>query len=317
MNLVKASIRLSNVYLESSFQMAPVFSIILPTFNRAHTLGRAMESVIKQSYTDWELWVIDDGSTDKTKELVLSFNSPRVHYVYQENMGRSTARNNGISLANGKYIAFLDSDDCYDINFLESVYRRCYDDYVGMVVCSVRFGLNSEAKTLVPPIIKENESAQEYVFKQPIGTPRMVVHKELFKKYRFDQSLHFGEDRDLWVRMATEFPLRLARQAIFIEIEHAHRSINLDVNPWRTTKTLESLKIRGVISKVSSHVYNSTLAKEYLSACRISLKSGSRKNAIRAILASLYHYPYSWKFKVIILVYIVCFKKTNSILRMF
>lgn len=100
--------------------MEPKFSIILPTYNRAHLVSTAIESVIAQSVKDWELIVIDDGSTDDTKDIVFSFKDSRIMYGYQENKGRSIARNAGLHNARGIWICFLDSDDWYLEDHLES-----------------------------------------------------------------------------------------------------------------------------------------------------------------------------------------------------
>ena len=86
------------------------FSIIIPTYNRAAFLPKAIESVLAQTYTDWELIVVDDGSTDNTREVVAQYNDERIIYIYQENAERSAARNNGISQAKGDFICFMDSD---------------------------------------------------------------------------------------------------------------------------------------------------------------------------------------------------------------
>jgi glycosyltransferase involved in cell wall biosynthesis len=91
----------------------PFFSIILPTYNRASFLSRSIGSVLIQDFQDWELLIIDDGSTDHTKEIVNSFNDQRIKYIYQENSERSAARNHGIKLATAEWICFLDSDDEY------------------------------------------------------------------------------------------------------------------------------------------------------------------------------------------------------------
>lgn len=96
----------------------PFFSIILPTYNRAAFIAQAIDSVLNQTYSDFELIIIDDGSKDNTKEVVASFNDERVSYYFQENQERSVARNNGIQKAKGQYICFLDSDDYYLPNHL-------------------------------------------------------------------------------------------------------------------------------------------------------------------------------------------------------
>ncbi|MEZ4909289.1 MAG: glycosyltransferase family A protein [Saprospiraceae bacterium] len=89
------------------------FSIIIPTFNRAHIIHRPIDSIIAQTFTDWELIIVDDGSTDNTKDIVDSYNDERIRYIWQENQERSAARNHGIKLAQGEWICFQDSDDEY------------------------------------------------------------------------------------------------------------------------------------------------------------------------------------------------------------
>jgi len=91
----------------------PFFSIIIPTYNRAHTIRRPIDSILAQTFTDWELIIVDDGSTDNTKEIIDGYNDQRIRYVWQENQERSEARNHGISLAKGEWICFQDSDDEY------------------------------------------------------------------------------------------------------------------------------------------------------------------------------------------------------------
>lgn len=85
--------------------------MITPTYNRAHTLGKAIASVLAQTYTNWELIVVDDGSTDNTKELIGSLEDERIHYEHTDNGGPSRARNYGIKHAKGEWVMYLDSDD--------------------------------------------------------------------------------------------------------------------------------------------------------------------------------------------------------------
>jgi len=90
----------------------PTVSVIIPTYNRAHTIGRAIKSVLNQTYQDFEIIVVDDGSTDNTEEVVKSFRDKRIRYIqHKKNKGAAAARNTGIKSAKGKYIAFQDSDD--------------------------------------------------------------------------------------------------------------------------------------------------------------------------------------------------------------
>jgi glycosyltransferase involved in cell wall biosynthesis len=90
----------------------PEVSVVIPTYNRAKVLSRAVKSVLNQGYRDFEIIVVDDGSTDNTEQVVGAFDKQQVKYVrHEKNMGPAAARNTGIGHANGKYIAFQDSDD--------------------------------------------------------------------------------------------------------------------------------------------------------------------------------------------------------------
>lgn len=91
--------------------MLPSVSVITPTYNRAKTIGKAINSVLAQTHHDWELIIVDDGSTDNTKDIVLAYNDPRIIYVQQQNGGPAKARNFGMSKAHGKWVMYLDSDD--------------------------------------------------------------------------------------------------------------------------------------------------------------------------------------------------------------
>lgn len=96
----------------------PLFTVIIPTYNRAKLLKKAIQSVIDQTISDWELVVVDDGSTDDTKEVIIGFGDERIQYVFQEKKERSVARNIGIKKATGNYICFLDDDDFFLENHL-------------------------------------------------------------------------------------------------------------------------------------------------------------------------------------------------------
>lgn len=99
------------------------FSIIIPTYNNASSIKRTVESVIKQTFTNWELVIVDDGSTDDTEKQISPFlEDPRIKYLKQENHGVTVARNNGASVTTGEFICFLDSDDEVSENWLKDFY---------------------------------------------------------------------------------------------------------------------------------------------------------------------------------------------------
>jgi len=99
----------------------PFFSVVITTFNRRYVIERAINSVLKQSFKDWECIIVDDGSTDNTDSLALDYcnNHQNIKYIYQSNRGQGLARNTGILAASGLFVTFLDSDDEYLLNHLE------------------------------------------------------------------------------------------------------------------------------------------------------------------------------------------------------
>ena len=102
----------------------PFFSVIVPVFNRASVLGASLLSVLAQTCQDFEIIVIDDGSSDNPRAVVESLNDPRIRFIRQENQGGGTARNTGINAAQGRFIAPLDSDDLFLPHHLEDAARR-------------------------------------------------------------------------------------------------------------------------------------------------------------------------------------------------
>lgn len=202
------------------------FSIILPTFNRANFITKAIESVINQTYKNWELIVIDDGSTDNTEEIIQKFikKEKRITYYYQKNQERSAARNNGIKRAKGDYICFLDSDDLYYPTHIEKFEKLINDNnnQQAIYVCGVSF----ESYDPAPQKYIEQKSNLDFVLINPIGTPRTCLSKEILKKHQFNPSICIGEDKELWVRIVNDYPIFYHDKKTFIEIDHNERSIN-------------------------------------------------------------------------------------------
>ncbi|PKC52446.1 nucleotide-diphospho-sugar transferase [Rhizophagus irregularis] len=103
--------------------MNPSVSVIIPVYNRENKIKIALESLINQSYQNFEAIIIDDGSTDQTAKVIKEYNCSNFRYVYQENSGVSVARNKGIAESKGEYICFLDSDDFYEPTFIEKMWK--------------------------------------------------------------------------------------------------------------------------------------------------------------------------------------------------
>jgi glycosyltransferase involved in cell wall biosynthesis len=207
----------------------PFFSIILPTHNRAHFLPKAVESVLTQTFEDWELVIVDDGSTDNTKEVVLAYQDPRIIYIYQENQERSAARNNGISKARGEYICFLDSDDYYLPNKLMNFRNFLVNDLeICVLYDNVLLEDTNKVRNLSTKFSERNtENVFENLVLQPLFCQQVCFKKCVGDQFKFDTRFKNNEDMELWLRIAKHYEFTHLKTSFeTVIVEHVGRSIN-------------------------------------------------------------------------------------------
>ena len=183
----------------------PKISVIIPTYNRKHTLKRAIQSVHLQSLPPFEIIVVDDGSNDGTKEWVRQ-KYPNVKYIYQENSGVSSARNKGIKIARGDWIALLDSDDEWLPNKLNKQIDKIKSNLDVKILHSneiwIRNGLRVNQ-------MKKHKKQGGYIFERCLSlcciSPSSVLFKKniLDKVGLFDESLPVCEDYDMWLKICS------------------------------------------------------------------------------------------------------------------
>ncbi|RCL65039.1 MAG: glycosyltransferase [Bacteroidetes bacterium] len=213
------------LFVLKQLTLTPEFSIIIPTYNRANRVRESIESVLNQTCKNWELIVVDDGSTDNTKEICQRFKDQRITYLYQENAERSAARNRGIAKAVGKYIGFLDSDDVYAPSFLEEVQALTQNTHIPSLIFT-GLSTNHGGGVIPQPIPAAGHLAfADFLLIHSMATPRAVIHRECFQKGLFPKDFSIGEDRHLWVRLATYFPVLFCPKAIVIQNDYGDRSI--------------------------------------------------------------------------------------------
>ena len=162
----------------------PFFSIILPTYNRAYLLPKAIESVLSQTFVDWELIIVDDGSTDNTKELIEAYSNERIRYIYQINQERSAARNKGIENATGEYICFLDSDDYFLPEKLETIFSfiQQKNEKKAIFYDGIAFQLGSKTTSVSVPIKKTKETIFEFLLLNPLFSQQICGHQAQERK---------------------------------------------------------------------------------------------------------------------------------------
>jgi glycosyltransferase involved in cell wall biosynthesis len=185
--------------------LSPV-SVIIPAYNYADFLASAIQSVLRQDHPDFELLVIDDGSTDGTAALVAGLTDPRIRYVHQANAGLSAARNTGIRLARHPLVAFLDADDEWLPTHLSSAvaaFRRLDPSFALVAAGSARIDSSGNPLSAYPLLPADREvPVSDIIIKTRFMPSSVVVRREVFEECGlFDTSLRSSEDRDMWIRV--------------------------------------------------------------------------------------------------------------------
>ena len=174
----------------------PSVSVVIPTYNRARYVKKAIESVLAQTFTDYEIIVIDDGSTDNTKDLLQPFFS-KIIYIFQENKGVSAARNVGIIAAKGEWIAFLDSDDEWDRRKLKKQLKFNLENKLD--VSFTNFVFNRGEENILNDLI-EKPLILFLMRNEKLWLPTMLIRKELIQF--FDETLIVSEDIKMFYNLA-------------------------------------------------------------------------------------------------------------------
>lgn len=187
----------------------PMISVIIPTYNRVTVITRAIRSVQKQTYQDFEIIVVDDGSTDDTEKVIHSFNESRITYIkHERNLNGAVARNTGINVAKGRYIAFLDSDDEWLPEKLEKQLFKLQLSRNENVLCySQLYYSNSDTKerTILPLRgMLSGETLDEYLFVNDgvMQTSTLMIPGKLMKKLKFNPNLIRHQDWDLCLQFS-------------------------------------------------------------------------------------------------------------------
>jgi glycosyltransferase involved in cell wall biosynthesis len=214
----------------------PLISVIVPVFNGERYLSETLQSVMNQTHSNFEALIVDDGSTDGTKDVVsnLAQNDARIKYVYQANQGVSAARNTGIKYAKGEYLAFLDYDDLWEPENLELKILKFQEDNYGMVHSDAK--IIDEHSLVSDKILsgKEGmllESLLEWKETQIPGPSSILVSREaLDKTGLFDVSLSTSADQDFFIRVASAFKIGRVAQCTWkyrIHGTNMHKNISV------------------------------------------------------------------------------------------
>lgn len=190
--------------------MKPQISIVIPLYNKEGCILKTIQSAINQTCTDYELIVVNDGSTDNGTKIVEDYPDTRIRLINKENGGVCSARNRGIQEAKGEYIAMLDADDLWDIQYLEEQVRMIHD-FPDAAMWSINYAETRNGKIVrrVPTGLPDGYRGYvEHYFEMPERVSDLfhpsstIVKKEVFDKIgMFDERIKYAEDSDLWFRI--------------------------------------------------------------------------------------------------------------------
>ncbi|MDA2932990.1 glycosyltransferase [Acidobacteria bacterium AH-259-D05] len=198
-----------------------MISIIIPTFNRCQFLELAVRSVLEQTYKDWELLVVDDGSDDESWKILRNFRDNRIHYLYQKHSGVSAARNTGIHLARFPWLCFLDSDDHWQPSKLSRQleelkrhpqYQVIYTDEIWM----------RRGRRVNPKKTHRKYSGWIYHRCLPlciISPSSILLHRHILEQEGlFDESFPVCEDYEMWLRVSSRQPILFLEEPLIVKV---------------------------------------------------------------------------------------------------
>ena len=260
-----------------------MISVIVPTYNRAQQLPRALDSILCQSCSPKEIIVVDDGSTDETSALMTS-EYPEIVFIQQQNTGVSSARNVGIKRASGDWIAFLDSDDEWLPEKLEIQMKALYEN-PEIKICHTNEIWIRNGKRVNPK--KKHEKFGGWIFQKClplccISPSSVIIHKSFFKEIGlFDYSLPVCEDYDLWLRITARNPVLYIEEPFLIK--YGGHEDQLSKKYWGMDrfriKSLEKI----ISSRVLSELDENAAKKMLMEKIYIFIQGAQKRGNIKEV----------------------------------
>ena len=277
----------------SSTAAPPLFSVVIPTYNRAAKVVRAVESVLAQTCSDYDVWVIDDGSTDTTPHSLAPY-LDRIHYIQQANGGVAQARNRGMQASRGSYIALLDSDDRWHPQKLAATARAIaaqpraglfYSQWEVVDQTGARLWVDrSRDASSSPKGGDASSSPPAYLTLLKgdfLATSSAVIQRACLEAVGgFDAHMSPCEDWDLWLRISRQYPIQYIPE-ILVAFEHTRRDkLTSNIQPWLAAHDRVIAKAFAAHPTLSAQVRRAVLANlEYIKG-RVCLQAASEGQAL-------------------------------------
>ncbi len=273
----------------------PKISVIIPTYNSNGLVKETICSVMAQSEQDLEVLVVDDGSTDDTHSVVESLNDRRITYFYKTNGGPSSARNFGLSKANGEYIAFLDHDDLWPVNYLAvmSTGLEKHTEFgLAYSPITVRYPDGGQIESYKAPKGKSGWLAVE-LFKQAfVWTSAVLIRRSVLKNFYFDELLRTSyEDSDFFLRLA------MRTQFLFVlEVEAIHNKHTKNLSSKAGVLPIKIMTLERFYFRLGGDkVVPAKIAKRKLSHATRKVAETYRHKAYRSAAITLYKHAINYR----------------------
>ena len=208
------------------------FSIIVPTYNRAHLISATIESILTQGYKNFEIIIIDDGSTDNTEEVIQRFLSDKVRYHKKQNAERAAARNTGTFLSQGDYINWFDSDDIMFPDHLQ-VAANTLLKYNKPEILALGHQHQHISGTVLEVLKYAPDLNNEMYRGNPLANSPVIVRRDIALQNLFneDRELSGSEDYELWLRLASKYKIYTSPKVTLAVIDHEERSMITMIDP--------------------------------------------------------------------------------------
>jgi glycosyltransferase involved in cell wall biosynthesis len=194
--------------------MIPYFSVVISVFNKENFIYNTIDSVLNQTFSDFELVIVNDGSSDESETIIKSFSDSRIRYFHQENQGAGATRNHGIQLAKSNLIALLDGDDIWLPNYLESIFNAIKtfpNEHIYATAIAHKY--NKKIVPVTYSFLIDGETTLKNYFENSLkhtilSSSSIVFQKSILETTGlFDMTIKSGQDTDLWIRMGMHFPI--------------------------------------------------------------------------------------------------------------
>lgn len=286
------------------------FSIVIPTYNRASFIHKTIDSVLNQTYQNFEIIVVDDGSTDNTEEIIKSISSKKINYIKIKNSERGFARNCGIDIAKGDYITFLDSDDIlfsdYFSNASESIQRYHTPPFLHLGYEVV----NTNNKVLLKINYLKNDDINFIIKGNSLSCTGCFLRNDISKTFQFntDRNLSGSEDWELWFRVLANNGIKTDNRISAKIINHENRSIHASHGGEEKLTLRKELALKyafkdpGVKKKYGSHYKKIDAFGDSYISLHLALL-GNTKRSIHYLIKSIKGYAwiiFSKRFLVIV-----------------